>query len=310
MSQADEISSRLEHLVINTPTIQVIDSQLTYDNPIVTTLLQRELAAARANVLITADHSISTLATAYCERWGIPRGAAENFMALACGNPRFPAILLQNPSQNHDRQSFRDMMDNCQTLLWLEKVLHASGLTVNDVIILDICPLLSDQWMRENPQYKVSRAIHEAYELIESVLDSLKPKILISCQCQTKKSFTQMGRHATDFVRELASSVSAANQKSVVRLQYRAHVFHVVQGFHPRYFLGRTDAEAPESEDTLQALLRHLFEPCGLWKRLIELLLGLEEVICNLASEMKAPETALREFMQRIDQALIEMEVK
>src|SRR5436305_4065138 len=137
MSQVDEIVSRLAYLDINTPTIQVIDSQLTYDDPLITTLLQRELVAARTNVLVTADHSISTLATAYCERWNIPKEAAENFMALACGNPRFPAILLQNPSQNHDRQNFRDMVDNCQTLLWLEKVLRASGLTVNDVIILD-----------------------------------------------------------------------------------------------------------------------------------------------------------------------------
>src|SRR5271155_1927530 len=151
----DGMVSRFAYLHTNTPTIQVIDSQLTYDDPLVTTLLQRELVAARTNLLITADHSISTLATAYCERWNIPREAAENFMALACGNPRFPAILLQNPSWNHDWKSFRDMVDKCQTLSWLEKVLHAFGLTVNDVIILDICPLLSDQWMRKNLQSEV-----------------------------------------------------------------------------------------------------------------------------------------------------------
>src|SRR5436853_3079371 len=113
----DGMVSGFPYLHTNTPTIQVIDSQLTYDDPRITTLLQQELVAARTNVLITADHSISTLATAYCEQWNIPRQAVENFMALACGNPRFPAILLQNPSLDHDRQSFRNMVDNCQTLL-------------------------------------------------------------------------------------------------------------------------------------------------------------------------------------------------
>ena len=286
----DGMVSEFAHIHINTPTIQVIDSQLTYDDPRVTRLLQRELDAARTNVLITADYSISTRATAYCEKWDIPRKAAENFMTLASGNPRFPTILLQNPSDNHDQESFRDMVDNCWTLSWLEKVLHAFRLTVNDVIILDICPLLSKQWMEDHSQSQsgVSEAIGEAYKLMELVLDRLKPKILISCQCQTNKSRTQMGDHATGLARELASSESAANQKRVVRLQYRAHDFYVVQGFHPRHFLGRPDAKAPEREKTLRALLRHFFEPCG--RRMPgKPLLQLERDISNLASVMKAP---------------------
>src|SRR5271156_2365806 len=101
-----------------------------------------------------------------------------------------------------------------------------------------------------------------------------------------------MGGRATDFARKLASSTSAARQKRVVRLRYRTYVFHVVQGFHPRYFLGRIDPEAPEREATLRALLRHLFEPCGQWKMQAEPLLQLEKPICNLASVMKASETA------------------
>jgi hypothetical protein len=53
-----------------------------------------------------------------------------------------------------------------------------------------------------------------------------------------------------------------------------------------------------------------IFEPCGQWKMQVDLLLQLEKVMYNLASVIKASETALEKFMQRIDQVLTKMEVK
>jgi len=101
-------------------------------------------------------------------------------------------------------------VDNCLILSWLDNVLRAFGLTVNDIIILDVFPLLSDQWMKENSESVVSRTIVDAYELTESVLDCLKPKILNSCQCRTKDILAHMGGLVTDFASKAASSTSAA----------------------------------------------------------------------------------------------------
>ena len=310
----DDITSRLTGLGVTglsdpsereqrQPRVQIIEPQLTYEDALIETLLQQELEAYGTDSLITADHEVFATATAFCDQWDIPEQALENFIALTCGNSRFPVIVLQNPSWNHDREGFRDMVRKCPTLLWLENVLKAIGLTLDDVIILDICPLLSDKWMNAHSKSNGDQAILEALELAESVLDCLKPKILISCQCQTSSVFSRMGGLATEFARKLGSSTSRARQKCVLRFYHRTHIFHVAQAYHPRYFIGRDGPETSEREATLRAVLQHFFEPCGQWKVEVEELLQLEEAICNYAS-------ALERLAQSVDRLLTTMEAK
>lgn len=147
-------------------------------------------------------------------------------MALTKGNPHFPVMLLQNPVKDHDTARFEDMVNNCKTLRWLEDVLDAQGLALNDVIILDVLPLLSDFWLSRNTHI-AKKAIEDAYALTERILLVLKPRLLISCQRATKRSERkgELGVCASSFANSLASSTLAASQRLIMPLRQDGHDF-------------------------------------------------------------------------------------
>ena len=66
----------------------------------------------------------------------------ENFIRLACGNWDLPVIVLRNPQ--YDNLPFYSMNQKCWTLSWFCKELQRLGLTIDEVVILDAIPLLSD----------------------------------------------------------------------------------------------------------------------------------------------------------------------
>jgi hypothetical protein len=52
--------------------------------------------------------------------------------------------MLLNPSWQHEDLPFNKMVQKCPTLMWLETIFQRLGLDLADIIILDMCTLLSD----------------------------------------------------------------------------------------------------------------------------------------------------------------------
>jgi hypothetical protein len=56
------------------------------------------------------------------------------------------------------------------TINWLSEVLSRIGLSLNDIPVLDICALFSDEDLQEMDAEKRSRAVEDAYQLVEEML--------------------------------------------------------------------------------------------------------------------------------------------
>lgn len=67
------------------------------------------------------------------------------------------------------------------TLSWLEGLLGEIALNIADVIILDVCPLLSTEDLNLIGPTGKETAIEEAYSVTEDILAVIKPKTMISC---------------------------------------------------------------------------------------------------------------------------------
>jgi hypothetical protein len=139
-----------------------------------------ELQAASIDVLITPEHECFALVTAFQERRGLQRGALDNFKELARGNLAFPVILLWRPSNDHEWASFAEMCEGT-TISWIVKQLKEIGLSIDDVIILDVCPLLGKRNLDGMSYFDQTSITNEAYEALVEVLKILKPKFMISC---------------------------------------------------------------------------------------------------------------------------------
>lgn len=304
----DDIAASLSRLNIN-----VIDSpcrlpETSYNDNIITCVQEKQLIEARLEVKVTPDHEIFLIVEHFCKRWAIPMYAADNFMFLATGNLKFPVLLLQNPSEHHDLLHFEHMVDRCPTLVWLRDVLQDLGLHTDDVVILDVCPLLKDSWLRLVTERQAEEAIKEAYEVIERILVLLRPELLISCQCATRSWSTQLGRYASDFAHELGSSWIGAEQKRIVRLQHRKHIFNIIQAYHPRSFIGRDDSNAYNREILLKEILCHFLRPCGQWKAQVTMLLQLDTMLGSWLEAMKDLKSTTNKLLETMDRLIAELQ--
>lgn len=127
----------------------------------------------------------------FCEDYdiGLDSNQWKNFKQLLSGCQDLPFIILQNPTNAHIYEY--DEMKKCPTLQWISDVLAEIGLTIEDVVIVDICSLLSENDLKqmaskdsEGPQRK-DDAVERSYGMVEDILKCLKPRVVISCQCAT-----------------------------------------------------------------------------------------------------------------------------
>jgi hypothetical protein len=88
--------------------------------------------SGNASDTLRRDDPCFNSARAFARRWGISNQAVESHIALACGSRQFPTIMLLNPSPHHEDLPFNEMIQNCPTLRWLEKILQQQGLGLTD----------------------------------------------------------------------------------------------------------------------------------------------------------------------------------
>lgn len=73
--------------------------------------------------------------------------AFDNFERLLCGSLDFPIFILQNPTKDNVLLSYDEMVTKTPDLQWLKECLQRHGLDLDDIIIMDLFPLINDNWM-------------------------------------------------------------------------------------------------------------------------------------------------------------------
>jgi hypothetical protein len=232
-------------------------------------VLPRDLKVAGSEKLLP-NHPCFEPARRYAKKWQISDYALDSHIKLACGYLKFPVILLLNPAPNHESLPFDQMVDECKTLRWIQDVLHGIGLDLADVMILDACTLLSNDYIKdlEKEGKKIKeQALSEAYDVTQKMLEMIKPNIIVSCQCSTSFS-SKWGRSWHVVSRELCSSIRGAKEREVKKVNIGGQTVNVVQAYHPSSFLrlNRDKAHHDPFGRLLKDLLQRIYIPCATWQ--------------------------------------------
>jgi hypothetical protein len=249
-------------------TLATVSDQADAIRHVIEEVLAQDLKAARGE-RFQPDHPRFQFARQYAKKWAISENAVQSHIKLACGYLKFPIILLLNPAPTHEDLPFDQMVKKCKTLRWIEDVLREIGLELADVIILDACTLLSNDYINKLAgEGRKEEALSEAYDVTQNMLEMLKPNIILSCQCSTSFSDWSTGGHL--IARELCSSLKRAKNKEVRKVTINDHIINVVQAYHPSSFLRLNSGGRRKHHDPSGELLKGLFDrvylPCAVWK--------------------------------------------
>jgi hypothetical protein len=263
----DDVTSLLSRTHLdNHPTATTALRRLNLPPPedgiyqVIRDVLTQDLETENNNKMICPDHPCFDISREYARKWRISNQAIDNHIRLACGYLKFPVMMLLNPSPNHERLSFDEMVRECKTLVWIQGVLREIGLTLAEVIILDICTLLDDLRIGKMDENEKDQAMWEAYNVTWEMLQMIKPKIIVSCQCSTLDRKWGGGTH--EIAKVLRSSIRGAGRGQVNETYIEGHKIYVVQAYHPGGFLNHSSHKDPNGE-RLKWLLLRVYRPCG-----------------------------------------------
>ncbi|WQF77006.1 hypothetical protein CDEST_02020 [Colletotrichum destructivum] len=264
--------------------LSILDAPITRAR-VIDYVIERNLQKTSEWELITEDHPCFAPALEFRDQWGIRSEVWNNFSRLLQGWRQLPLILLHNPSNTHD-MAFEEMIQG-YTLNWISEQLATSHLSIPQVPILDVCSFFSDgdlQAMDETTRYE---AVEASYDLTESILAILKPRVILSCQCATQgysEAGQEVRRRASNLVaRQLGSTIKDAVAKRASPIDIQGHRVWVVKGFHPSALRHR-----PDNEPDLLRLFEEIYEPYTRWKRpavietLEQTIIGIETLLSSL----------------------------
>lgn len=195
----------------------------------------------------------------------------KNFNRLLCGYQDLPCIILQNPTRKHVLEY--EEMKQCPTLQWISDVLREIGLTLEDVMIVDICSLFSDDDLDRmgKDSQRTWDAVEKSYSMVEDILEFVNPSMVLSCQCVTKLGQRKRidGRLKMTWApadntlaRALCSSQKDIRRGSTKKIQIGSESTLCVYGVHPRR-LKFAETMVPE----LRGAFMDVFVPCMRWFR-------------------------------------------
>jgi hypothetical protein len=231
------------------------------------------------------------------EKYQWPEQAFFNFRDLLCGCRNIPLILLTNPK--NDDLPFDDMVARTSTLSWLKKVLHLCDLTLKDVMIMDLFPMLSDNRLDALDESHRDDIVREIFSLTVGILSDLKPSIIISCQCFARSPPARFRSFNHPLVDSLCSSIAGARGQRVLTATIGNFETRVVQAFHPAKIDYETGEERALLDRTLRVIFELVFTPCGKWKA------KLEGDFYTMISEVHAAASKLSAFISTHEQILV-----
>lgn len=269
---------------------------------VVDEVLQQHLDAIHDYEFITEDHECFALGREFRNRWNIDEKPWDNFVRLLCGCKHFPFVLLQNPSNAHTKR-YEEMIQ-CPTFTWMSITLGKIGLSLDEVPILDICVLFSDDDLKAMDGETRWRAVEAAYGLVEEILKILRPGIIICCQCVTLGRRDSYRRETwrpakSDLAQQLCSSISEAENRKAVSINLGGHTLWAVRGFHPGFHRFGKDKVW---EDVLVQLFNDVYGPCSVWKRkvvvakFLSLVSGMKSTLSAMGSLLSVKEAVAQEL--------------
>lgn len=171
-----------------------------------------------------------------------------NARRLARGYEDFVVVLIE-PTDKAEQVPFSDMLAASPTLRAVDETLKfASGgeRTIENTIILDVRAFRSNSIrISQSPEDRL-RDDELAYKNFKQIMNVLRPRVVIVCQCITNEA-------ADEFVRSLSSSIDEAGDMFLQKLSNN-HECLFVKSFHPMYY-GRS------SDNALKRVMReYLFD--------------------------------------------------
>jgi hypothetical protein len=226
-------------------------------------VLQPTLESRQTFDRIHKSHPFFTRIERICQQNEWPDEKFENFRRLMCGIRDFPCILLQNPK--NDDLEFNEMVSKTKSLLWIQETLRGIGLELDDVIIIDLFPLLTDEWLDNHPNERAS-CLKDMFQLTLDFVQEFKPPVILSCQCWKFTLKERWGYFENDDTEKLRSSMAGAKMQKLSGVYFDAHFTQVARAFHPAKLFHVSDNARSELEITLGGIFRTLFTPCASWK--------------------------------------------
>ena len=204
-------------------------------------------------------------AKSLCQKYKLPPQGFENFQRLLCGIRNFPCILLINPK--NDDYEFEEMVSKTTTLRWLEEALNNIGFELDDIITMDLFPMLTDEWVDNHP-HESRQAVQDMFGLTLDFINEFKPNVILSCQCLNPSKKVRWKSFKHDMADKLRSSMEGAEIQKVSEFPYKGHLTHVVHGFHPasmEYVRERNPEKSEKLDTTLRTTFNSLFKPYADW---------------------------------------------
>lgn len=261
-------------------------------NPSLVETIHNEVAKLDSIDRISAEDPWFTSARLLCDKYALPPNAFENFQRLLCGIRNFPWILLQNPK--NDDLDFEEMIESTPSLQWLKDSLEGNGFNIDDIIIMDLFPMLTNTWLDDHPEMR-HQAIHDMSKLTLDFIDKFKPPVILSCQCfkpSVNERWFSFQQNETDWLR---SSTQGAECHRVSRFCSDKHVTHVVHAFNPATLSYKEWKNDGKWEQLLSGIYALVFKPYARWtvkyKKDLEIqhdhgLRSIEELIKQLRDAM------------------------
>lgn len=188
-------------------------------------------------------------------------------MRLLCGCTDFPVIIL--PTVKREHLPHDKMVAETPALRWLQDCLQCHGLSLDNVMILGLLPMLSDTWLNESDEDTRDNAIEDAFQLTRQLLQDLKPPIILSCRSVATTCWDDYRRGGvlTDpLIMYPWSSIYTAENQKVTELHGPS--CHIIHGFHPDAIWDKNDDDRVRVERILADIVREVYAPCGDFKRL------------------------------------------
>jgi hypothetical protein len=157
------------------------------------------------------------------------------------------------------------MARKTKTLSWIQDTLKEIGLELDDIIIIDLFPLLTDEWLDQHPNER-AEYIKEMFQLTLDFIQEFKPPIILSCQCWKPTKNVRWGQFKHHDTEKLRSSMAGAKMQLVSGAYFGAHFTNVVHGFHPAKCGWAGEKERNGLEINLRQIFRSLFNPCATWQ--------------------------------------------
>lgn len=220
---------------------------------------------------VDENHSCFKLSRllAFREKYKINDNPWNHFIHLLCGCADLPVIILQNPSNKHSDEY--NEAAPCFSLGWILETLKSPeiGLDLKDVIILDICSLLSDNDLNRMGRKHATTwdAVEESYAITEEILKELRPTVALCCQCVTSngRSYPEKTKFwmpaKISLAKELCSSPEQARLGStktlIIETSGKPHTILMVCGVHPMLTV-----HEPRMEPVLKGVFEDVYGPC------------------------------------------------